>query len=84
MKILRQFLNDNDLLEALDHAPPGIIDSRSWAYWNSKLDGIPPARHAEASIGLRINTTAHSQKRNVTTKNLLALSNVRTYLIDHI
>ena len=20
--------------EALDHAPPGIFDARSWAYWN--------------------------------------------------
>ena len=37
MKILRAFMTDNDLREALDKAPPGIIDARSWAYWNSKL-----------------------------------------------
>jgi hypothetical protein len=24
-----------------DHAPPGIIDLRSWAYWNSKLGRYP-------------------------------------------
>jgi hypothetical protein len=41
MKLLRAFLNDDDLREALDHAPPGIIDPRSWAYWNSKLGRYP-------------------------------------------
>ncbi len=44
MKLVRSFLNDDDLREALDHAPPGIIDPRSWAYWNVKLgrDPVPP------------------------------------------
>jgi hypothetical protein len=42
MKILRAFLSDDDLREALDHAPPGIVDPRSWAYWNSKLGRYPP------------------------------------------
>jgi hypothetical protein len=41
MKLVRQFLSDADLREALDHAPPGIIDPRSWAYWNSKLGRYP-------------------------------------------
>lgn len=41
MNILRQFLSDDDFREALDHAPPGIIDPRSWAYWNSKLGRYP-------------------------------------------
>jgi hypothetical protein len=41
MKVLRGFLSDDDLREALDHAPPGIIDPRSWAYWNSKLGRYP-------------------------------------------
>lgn len=41
MKLLRSFLTDDDLREALDHAPPGIIDERSWAYWNSKLGRYP-------------------------------------------
>lgn len=48
MQVLRVFLNDDDLREALDNAPPGIIDARSWAYWNSKLGRYPappmPAR----------------------------------------
>jgi hypothetical protein len=41
MKLLREFLSDDDLREALDHAPPGIIDPRSWAYWNSKMGRYP-------------------------------------------
>ena len=41
MKLLRNFLSDDDLLEAIDNAPPGIIDPRSWAYWNSKLGRYP-------------------------------------------
>lgn len=49
MKLVRRFLTDDDLRDALDHAPPGIIDPRSWAYWNSKLGRFPappmPRRH---------------------------------------
>jgi len=49
MTLLRKFLSDDDLREALDHAPPGIIDPRSWAYWNSRLGRYPappmPKRH---------------------------------------
>jgi hypothetical protein len=41
MTVLRKFLGDDDLREALDHAPPGIIDPRSWAYWNSRLGRYP-------------------------------------------
>ena len=37
MRIIRQYVSDEDFRDALDHAPPGIIDPRSWAYWNSKL-----------------------------------------------
>ena len=35
MRFIRQYVSDDDFREALDHAPPGIIDPRSWAYWNS-------------------------------------------------
>jgi hypothetical protein len=37
MRIIRGFISDDDMREALDRAPPGIIDPRSWAYWNSKM-----------------------------------------------
>lgn len=41
MIVLGRFLNLDDLREALDHAPAGIIDARSWAYWNLKLGRYP-------------------------------------------
>jgi hypothetical protein len=42
MKVVRRYVSDDDFREALDRAPPGIIDPRSWAYWNSKLGRFPP------------------------------------------
>jgi hypothetical protein len=42
MRVIRQFVSDDDFREALDHAPAGIIDPRSWAYWNSKMGRYPP------------------------------------------
>lgn len=42
MREIRRWHSDDDLREALDNAPPGIIDARSWAYWNSKLGRYPP------------------------------------------
>jgi hypothetical protein len=41
MKILRRIFDDGELREALDKAPPGIIDPRSWAYWNLRLGRYP-------------------------------------------
>jgi hypothetical protein len=41
MKVIRRYVSDDDFREALDKAPPGIIDPRSWAYWNSKMGRYP-------------------------------------------
>ena len=41
MKVVRRYIDDADFVEALDKAPPGIIDPRSWAYWNSKMGRYP-------------------------------------------
>jgi hypothetical protein len=41
MKALRRHVSDQDFREALDKAPSGIIDARSWAYWNSKMGRYP-------------------------------------------
>jgi hypothetical protein len=41
MKLLLTFVTDAELREALDEAPPGIIDPRSWAYWNAKIGRYP-------------------------------------------
>jgi hypothetical protein len=32
--VVRRYLDLDDFREALEQAPPGIIDPRSWAYWN--------------------------------------------------
>lgn len=42
MRTLRNYVSDEDFIEALENAPPGIIDARSWAYWNSKMGRWPP------------------------------------------
>jgi len=51
MRVLRRYVSDDDFREALDRAPPGIIDARSWAYWNNKFGRFPapplPTRHFE-------------------------------------
>ena len=51
MTILRAYLADDDLREALDHAPPGIIDARSWAYWNSRLGRYPAPPLPKRQLG---------------------------------
>ena len=42
---IRCHVTDEEFQEALDHAPPGIIDARSWAYWNVRYHRypVPPA-----------------------------------------
>jgi hypothetical protein len=49
IRALRAYVSDDDLREALDKAPPGIIDARSWAYWNARMGRRPapplPTRH---------------------------------------
>jgi hypothetical protein len=42
MRAIRLYVSDDDFREALDRAPPGIIDPRSWAYWNLKMGRYPP------------------------------------------
>ena len=32
--VVRRYLDPDDFREALERAPPGVIDERSWAYWN--------------------------------------------------
>ncbi|MFO1466155.1 MAG: hypothetical protein U1F35_06910 [Steroidobacteraceae bacterium] len=51
MREIRRHVSDDDLREALDNAPPGIIDPRSWAYWNSKLGRYPPPPMRSRTFG---------------------------------
>ena len=41
MRVIRRYVSDDGFREELDHAPPGIIDPRSWAYWNLKMGRYP-------------------------------------------
>lgn len=53
MKVIRRQLSEDDLHEALDRAPAGIFDARSWAYWNLRLGRYPappmPERFTDAA-----------------------------------
>jgi len=44
LKALAGIIEPAELCEVLDHAPPGIFDRRSWAYWNLKCgrEPVPP------------------------------------------
>lgn len=42
MRHIRRYVSDDEFREALDGAPPGIIDARSWAYWNLQMGRYPP------------------------------------------
>lgn len=75
MRLIREYVSDEDFREALDRAPPGIIDPRSWAYWNSKMGRYPapplPRRHfgddkapTALTVGLRQSPHANPSSRN--------------------
>lgn len=44
LAIVLRYVTEEDFREALDKAPPGIIDARSWAYWNSRFGRYPAPR----------------------------------------
>ena len=41
MKAIRAHVSDEEFRRAIDAAPPGIVDPRSWAYWNLMLGRYP-------------------------------------------
>ena len=42
MDLILSHIGREGLRDVLDHAPPGIIDARSWSYWNVMVDRFPP------------------------------------------
>ncbi|MBS1164536.1 MAG: hypothetical protein H6R00_561 [Proteobacteria bacterium] len=44
LAVVRRYVGDDGFREAVEQAPPGIMDARSWAYWNvmAGKDDIPP------------------------------------------
>jgi hypothetical protein len=51
LSIIRRYMTDDDLREALDQAPPGIFDPRSWAYWNVMLGRYPTPPMPQRTFG---------------------------------
>lgn len=49
LRALQDVIGLEELREVLEHAPPGVFDPRSWAYWNLKCGRVPipplPVRH---------------------------------------
>jgi hypothetical protein len=39
--VVKRYVTFDGFREALEHAPPGIIDERSWAYWNVMTGRYP-------------------------------------------
>jgi hypothetical protein len=42
LQILRRYVPETQWPALLDQVPPGIMDPRSWAYWNSRAGRWPP------------------------------------------
>lgn len=51
MRVIRQYVSDDEFRQALERAPPGIIDPRSWAYWNLKMGRFPPPPLPKRTFG---------------------------------
>lgn len=51
MRVIREYVSDDEIRQALDAAPPGIIDPRSWAYWNLKMGRFPPPPAPKRTFG---------------------------------
>ena len=51
MTVLRRYVSNEDFREALDKAPPGIIDPRSWAYWNNTMGRYPASPLPKRTLG---------------------------------
>jgi hypothetical protein len=51
MTVLRRYVSDDDFREALDKAPPGIIDLRSGVYSNSVMGRHPAPPMPRRNLG---------------------------------
>lgn len=60
MRVIRRYVSDDDFREALDKAPPGIIDPRSWAYWHVRMGRFPPPPLPKRAFA----TAASGEQRN--------------------
>lgn len=42
VRAARALLGDDAFRDALRHAPPGVLDARSWSFWHRVLLRAPP------------------------------------------
>lgn len=42
VRAVRRLLGDRAFMEALEHAPPGMMDPKSWNYWHLFFGREPP------------------------------------------
>jgi hypothetical protein len=58
LRALQGLVGRLEFTETLEHAPPGIFDPRSWAYWNLKCGRVPasplPVRRGVQPSGPRL------------------------------
>lgn len=41
LRAVTDVVSDQEFREALERAPAGVFDGRSWAYWNVKMGRLP-------------------------------------------
>jgi len=41
LAVVRRYVDADGFREAIENAPPGIMNERSWAYWNVMIDRYP-------------------------------------------
>jgi len=51
MCTIREYISDEDFTADLDKIPPGIVDQRSWAYWNAVFHRYPAPALPTRKIG---------------------------------
>ena len=49
--VVRRYVSLDDFREALEHAPPGVMDERSWACWNTRFRRYPVPPMPRRSFG---------------------------------
>jgi hypothetical protein len=40
--VVKRYVGEEGFKDAIENAPAGIIDERSWAYWNAVAGNYPP------------------------------------------
>jgi hypothetical protein len=55
---LKGIVGKEEFSEVLEHAPSGVFDARSWAYWNLKC-GLALPLPIRRGLSMEINTTIH-------------------------